>query len=656
MTSPPEPLKITLEFIRTKNQERADEFSFERQEYRVRHADARFSTATIPWDEVELQQLRSELEKPRPDPTVLEKIGHRLRGFLDTKNWALDELSIEQALASRRQIDITIRSEAEELYYLPWELLSLERCGGRQLGELPGCLIRYDRPRGDLKNQAPRECGRILFASSTAGGGVPFPEHLDAIQSIFEKSGCAFDLRRDVLQAANRQSLARELNAADRPITALHLLCHGARSSSGAYGIKLDLPDPDEGTEVLDAAGFRKLLLATSNPPRLVTLCVCQSGDAGPPAHILGSIARRLHELGVPAVIASRFPLSERGSTLLTRTLYSELVGEGRSGSLREAISAIRTQLMQAGRSADWASLQVYAREGDEAAMYPFRDPPIARVDTPAPSLDLVLIRHEAFDKAPVALELQDAPGLFHNRAVRSRFFIDQTPELQLPSKRTKKRLEEAVKRLVSLEGELSRALAEQDVELVYYGFPLVPLAVLAGFRVKTPRVRLFEYDRGLGRFSWVREPSASQPPLHVEIQPSEAGAAVRLRLSVSGRVELDDCREVLPDSAVGLDLHFQLESPEKGIVRRAEQVQAYQELLRKTLGTHVEGKPRLTSIHVFAAVPVSVAFSLGQVLASTGLPRCYVYNYNAEEKPRYKWRLCLHAAVNGRSSIDIFK
>ena len=141
-----------------------------------------------------------------------------------------------------------------------------------------------------------------------------------------------------------------------------------------------------------------------------------------------------------------------------------------------------------------------------------------------------------------------------------------------------------------------------------------------------------------------------------MQVQLGGGGAAIRVRLSISALVELDDCRQVLSDEEVGLELHFELEARERGIVRREEQVRAYSQQLRKAFDQHVIGKSRFQSVHIFAAVPVSIAFRLGQALTATGLRACYIYNYDGEESPRYKWRLCLQAADSGQRSVEIFQ
>jgi hypothetical protein len=50
----------------------------------------------------------------------------------------------------------------------------------------------------------------------------------------------------------------------------------------------------------------------------------------------------------------------------------------------------------------------------------------------------------------------------------------------------------------------------------------------------------------------------------------------------------------------------------------------------------------------------VSVAFRIGQILANTGLPRCYVYNFDAVATPRYRWRISLPEAKRGAPCAEL--
>jgi hypothetical protein len=126
--------------------------------------------------------------------------------------------------------------------------------------------------------------------------------------------------------------------------------------------------------------------------------------------------------------------------------------------------------------------------------------------------------------------------------------------------------------------------------------------------------------------------------------------------VSVSAIVRDEVCAEVLPPTGARIDMHIQAEEIGRGTVATSAQAAEYAVRLRRALDRHVTGNPAIKSIHVFAAVPVSVAFRVGQVLAHSGLPRSYVYNFDAGATPRYCWRVGLDEAVQGEHSVEVLR
>lgn len=630
---------------------RSKAFSPKRLVYEIRHRSGERGDAWFPWHDPQVIKAREELDHPRPMSTALELLGERLSSFLEQAKWSRYEEGIEKALKEERPIDITIRTDAQELYYVPWDLLKLA-FNGKHLAELPECLVRCEwLPKPMTGEISPR--GRILFACSAAGGGVPFQEHLEAIEKACRKTELEFDLDRDVILDMTREKLAKALADKDRPVTVLHLLCHGVLTRENAYGLVLNSEDRwDDEPDRLDPSDLRRLLPGRVTSLRLVTLCACQSGDAGTPAHVLGSVARTFHRVGVPAVIASRLPLSCKGSVTLVENLYTELL-QG-SGSLRKAISRARDSLRLQPGARDWVSLQFYGREDDDESLRPF-EPPKSPVG-PDPRPDLLLVCHQALSRVRMVPGHIDAPTLLKDRRIEE-MSIDQTQEL---GKNKRSNLLAQIKRLVQDDGELLTAFNRPGIELLYYGFPLVPFAVLAGYLANaTQHIHVIEFHRKKERFAWEDAPGEVIPPLEVEGPARGPGKVLRLRVSISSEVKSADCEKVLPAQDVRADLHFKVPAPAFGIVRREDQAHAYRTVLRSKLNQCIGEIDGIESIHVFAAVPVSIAFLLGQTLAATVFPRCYVYNFNNKAKPTpgYEWRLGLdEAKFNQKTSVLIFK
>src|SRR5262249_39988401 len=155
------------------------------------------------------------------------------------------------------------------------------------------------------------------------------------------------------------------LAAPGPPVAVLHLLCHGGRldAETEAYGLVCNASPPGSAPALVDAGALRRMLEPHKGTLRLVVLSACYGATAGAPGNPPGAVAQELHRIGIPAVIASRRPLSVPGSIALTEVLYRRLLVD--LASLEEAVLAARARLMLDVSSNDWASLQLYARAVD---------------------------------------------------------------------------------------------------------------------------------------------------------------------------------------------------------------------------------------------------------------------------------------------------
>lgn len=363
-----EPISLILEFARAKEAADPYAFHFSPQQYLLRSASGGIESATLAWDEGLLADLTAA-RLPGRSPVVVQRLGETLRHFLDEADWEDVETQILAATRQNREVVLTIRSAAAELYALPWELTTL-RNTGQHLAELPEVLLRYEWPDTEsapLHPAAMQESGRILFAWSAAAGQVPAVEQLTAIESACQQGHYPFSRDTDVLANVSCRRLVETLATAQKegvPFAVLHLLCHGSTQGK-SFGLVLDDEDAATGTgEVLvDAGRLRQLITPFAGTLRMVVLSACDSGNMGEFGNQLGSVAQTLHRAGIAAVVASRFPLSALGSIQLTQLLYSELAV--RLHSLEQALRYVRQKLAQNAHQLDWASLQLYAHAAD---------------------------------------------------------------------------------------------------------------------------------------------------------------------------------------------------------------------------------------------------------------------------------------------------
>ena len=359
-----EPFEHTLEFSRVEAGDDPYAFQFRLQTYQRREPDGSMRVAKLEWN-----QLRDDLEAlqgTQIDPEVIRRLGHRLGDFLRRSGW--DRYERELALAARelRPIRLTIRSSATELYSLPWELATLE-ASGQPLAALPDCLVRYEWPDEGTRppERDPRvEGGRILFVWSEAGGSVPHSEHLDALRKACKEGYIDFDPESDVLEDVSSRALFARLKEAsqeEKPYSILHVLCHGDRLTGDRdlFGL-IWCGASVRKAQAIDGITLGGLLAPHASTLRLVVLCACLGGDAGDPGNPIGGVAQGVHRAGLEAVVASRFPLSKRGSALFTTTFYTRLLVD--PSSVETAFLAAREALGADTAKLDACSIQLYGR------------------------------------------------------------------------------------------------------------------------------------------------------------------------------------------------------------------------------------------------------------------------------------------------------
>jgi WD40 repeat protein len=360
----PPPLSIVLELTRIAEPDDPYAFRFEPQGYILRGSAGSLDRLEIPWSPQLLADL-DVIRRPGRDPAILQRVGDLMQKALRPTGWRALGEQIRAASEAGRLVLVTLRSNAAELYALPWELLTVG-AAGHHLGELPGVIVRQEWPGTTTAAELPSprpEGGRVLFAWSAAGGAVPAVEHQRAISGACLEGHVLFDPSNDVIAHVSAARLAEALEhaeAAGRPFAVLHLLCHGGRAGA-TFGLVLG--DEEGNSSVVDGGRLRQLLAPHTKTLRVVVLAACDGGNIGDPGNHLGSVAQALHRGGIQSVVASRYPLSVAGSNILAEALYRALLVD--LHPLERALPLARARLARLTQHLDWASLQLYAREAD---------------------------------------------------------------------------------------------------------------------------------------------------------------------------------------------------------------------------------------------------------------------------------------------------
>ncbi|HEX2688496.1 MAG TPA: CHAT domain-containing protein [Kofleriaceae bacterium] len=363
---------------------------------------------------------RADLEALWRDPAAegaRERLAGDLAAFCDKLGWAPDAALLEDAEQHGDEYLVTLSAVPPELYVLPWEVIQVS-AAGRYLSDYTSAQVRYAVPGLPPREilAAPATPG-VLFAWSGAGGAVPHEDQAAAIRAAAEVGGVAF---RE-LAGVDRARLAAALEAG--PPSVLHLLCHGVPGPEGEPP-RLSWGASDQPSEITSTQ-LAEMLRPYRSAIRLVVLSACGSGDGRGDPLFMSSLAQELHKNGIPNVVASRYALSVRGSRVMTRALYDQLLRE--AWSLERALRHTRAALFRVDEDGeahpgDAYGIQLYAYDTEQfvsdnnvvaerpvLASYPFGTAarPVPSKGPPAAELTLHMDAEPGFSEDELADKLR---------------------------------------------------------------------------------------------------------------------------------------------------------------------------------------------------------------------------------------------------------
>lgn len=193
---------------------------------------------------------------------------------------------------------------------------------------------------------------------------------------------------------------------------------------------------------------------------------------------------------------------------------------------------------------------------------------------------------------------------------------------------------------------KLLPALRERGgFRVAYFGFAPIPLAMhlgyLVGGGVDVDAYLLHHDSKG---WSWPMDRRAPPALLETRLPRDESRAAgdVIVRISVSHRIDRQETLDVVTDPLFEIDIA--LAEPSEEALRSPEDLLPIMQDFDRALDTIKRCLPNTRRIHLFAAVPVGVAFRLGTCLNPTIHAPVQAYQYFAQRSPRYERAFVLQA------------
>jgi hypothetical protein len=329
----------------------------------------------VPWEHKDFLDLLAglryrESHAGRRDDS-LEKLGGALGEMLDRVPGVVKAVNCADG---RTLLNLEVVVSAGELAQLPFEAAHRPNsCAGAQTwlsiqGDRRVAITRRVRTVSTDRLRWPTRPRILMVAAQPGSLTVPLRSHVkalsDAVQPFVRRGDNDTEYLKEVskvlkvLPAASMEQIRDTCATADPPFTNVHVLAHGAPTTSGSYGLLLE---KSTGQETVSGDRFAAALRDRNGDlPAIVTVAACDSGNVGDVVYSGASFAHELHQAQIPFVVASQLPLTFKGSERMVRSLYEPLLW---GQDPRPALYGLRQQLfaLDSVKSHDWASIVCYA-------------------------------------------------------------------------------------------------------------------------------------------------------------------------------------------------------------------------------------------------------------------------------------------------------
>ncbi len=360
VNTPPRVTSLLIEFHRFG--EAASSLQRDARYIRTTGWEAPAVEVAMPLDQRAFLKLLNRLRyRPNTSPQDVEKAVAELSAHAGVIFPAL----AGSASGSALQIDLV--AGAAELWAFPFEALSAP--DGPLFTQRDRPLVLTRRIRGAFADRNPEwpVRPRILFVHAPAASDLSqtlIDEHRQALEQALHP--WARDSRLSEFLTTRKVYGSDDIIAAraEGDFTHVHVLAHGVTIPDPEvpqllqWGLRLNSP----GTPGVPPEQLAEALARREGLPVVVTIGACDSGNQAESGMPVRSFAQELHIRGIPVVVASQLPLTQRGSVVLTESFYKPLL---RGGDVRLALHEARVRLHEERDTAtghDWLSMVAYVR------------------------------------------------------------------------------------------------------------------------------------------------------------------------------------------------------------------------------------------------------------------------------------------------------
>jgi hypothetical protein len=230
-----------------------------------------------------------------------------------------------RAAGQRLRVQLSFQGEDAELANLPWEYLYYHGSGDRSFylaTDVDLVLSRYmplqtGRPESLMAEQSPLCVLIVVSEPVNLGPVIPEPV-IEVIQKVADRHPITVS-RLDKPTIDNLLEIFEGQKS-----HVLHFIGHGRFNRAQKRG-EIALLGPDEqSVEWMRDSVFAQMLIRSRAIPRLVFLHLCESATVDFTANFAG-LAPQLIQVGVQAVVAMQYPITNQAAISFSRDFYREL-------------------------------------------------------------------------------------------------------------------------------------------------------------------------------------------------------------------------------------------------------------------------------------------------------------------------------------------
>lgn len=174
-----------------------------------------------------------------------------------------------------------------------------------------------------------------------------------------------------------------------------------------------------------------------------------------------------------------------------------------------------------------------------------------------------------------------------------------------------------------------------RDYQVLYFGLAPIPLAIHLGYMVRSfTKAEVFLKDHAQKDWKWrdlvIGSPEFSGLPTDTFQGSGDVVVRIGTRFKIEPKQTLHAANNLLKE----VDIYPPKLGPD--LFGSHESVAGYAQAFTQTIDAISSHLPNAQNVHLFAAVPVGLAFLIGQEIMPTAHTKVHVYEYAKDQTPPY--------------------